>query len=133
MLAILLILGTFLSCFCWMLQLSNPCCFLNQLLNVRLMQGMALSSQKSPHHSDSLSMPHDTASPDEINGRATQIDHEPCPICHEKIMNQKMVFECGHVICCKCEQILPFHYFFFASVVLIDFLFCLVGVELFTG
>lgn len=68
------------------------------------MQGMALTSQKSPHCSDSLSMPHDTASPDEIKGSATQTDHEPCPICHEKIMNQKMVFECGHVICCKCEK-----------------------------
>ncbi|XP_042375333.1 E3 ubiquitin-protein ligase SHPRH-like [Zingiber officinale] len=68
---------------------------------LRYLKGMAFASQKSPHHSDSLSMPHDTAS-DEIKGSVTQTDHEPCPICHEKIMNQKMVFECGHVICCKC-------------------------------
>ncbi|XP_074582865.1 uncharacterized protein LOC141839101 isoform X2 [Curcuma longa] len=69
---------------------------------LRYLKGMALSSQKSPHHSDSLCMPHDTASPGEIKGNVTQTYHEPCPICHEKIMNQKMVFECGHVICCKC-------------------------------
>lgn len=27
---------------------------------------------------------------------------EACPICQEKLSIQKMVFQCGHVICCKC-------------------------------
>jgi E3 ubiquitin-protein ligase SHPRH len=30
-------------------------------------------------------------------------DEEACPICQEKLNNQKMVFPCGHVTCCKCE------------------------------
>lgn len=29
------------------------------------------------------------------------VDEEPCPICHEKLTKQKMVFQCGHVTCCK--------------------------------
>ncbi|KAH8480553.1 hypothetical protein H0E87_030722, partial [Populus deltoides] len=29
-------------------------------------------------------------------------DEEACPICQEKLNNQKMVFPCGHVTCCKC-------------------------------
>ncbi|XP_010554570.1 PREDICTED: E3 ubiquitin-protein ligase SHPRH [Tarenaya hassleriana] len=27
---------------------------------------------------------------------------EACPICHENLWNQKMVFQCGHTTCCKC-------------------------------
>ncbi|KAM7494701.1 hypothetical protein LguiB_029310 [Lonicera macranthoides] len=27
---------------------------------------------------------------------------EFCPVCQEKLSNQKMVFQCGHVTCCKC-------------------------------
>lgn len=30
-------------------------------------------------------------------------DEESCPVCQEKLSNQKMVFQCGHMICCKCE------------------------------
>lgn len=39
-------------------------------------------------------------------------DEEACPVCHEKLNNQKMVFQCGHVTCCKCEFFHPFplHY-----------------------
>ncbi|XP_022637826.1 E3 ubiquitin-protein ligase SHPRH isoform X3 [Vigna radiata var. radiata] len=29
-------------------------------------------------------------------------DDETCPVCQEKLGNQKMVFQCGHVTCCKC-------------------------------
>ncbi|XP_027104125.1 uncharacterized protein [Coffea arabica] len=29
-------------------------------------------------------------------------DVEFCPVCQEKLRGQKMVFQCGHVICCKC-------------------------------
>ncbi|XP_073020785.1 uncharacterized protein [Primulina eburnea] len=29
-------------------------------------------------------------------------DEESCPVCQEKLGNQKMVFQCGHVTCCKC-------------------------------
>jgi len=30
-------------------------------------------------------------------------DDETCPVCQEKLGNQKMVFPCGHVTCCKCK------------------------------
>lgn len=30
------------------------------------------------------------------------VAEEACPICQEKLINQKMVFQCGHVTCCKC-------------------------------
>lgn len=29
-------------------------------------------------------------------------DEESCPVCQEKLGNQKMVFQCGHMTCCKC-------------------------------
>lgn len=28
---------------------------------------------------------------------------EMCPVCQEKLSNRKMVFQCGHITCCKCE------------------------------
>lgn len=34
---------------------------------------------------------------------ASDIINEPCPICQEKFFDQKMVFQCGHFVCCKCE------------------------------
>ncbi|KAJ4793189.1 E3 ubiquitin-protein ligase SHPRH [Rhynchospora pubera] len=38
---------------------------------------------------------------------------EPCPICREKFSDRKMVFQCGHFLCCKCclqmsEQAAPY-------------------------
>ncbi|XVF81925.1 hypothetical protein PTKIN_Ptkin16aG0001600 [Pterospermum kingtungense] len=29
-------------------------------------------------------------------------NEDACPICQERLINQKMVFQCGHVTCCKC-------------------------------
>lgn len=26
-----------------------------------------------------------------------------CPVCQDKITTQKMVFQCGHLTCCKCK------------------------------
>ncbi|XP_042489288.1 E3 ubiquitin-protein ligase SHPRH isoform X2 [Macadamia integrifolia] len=31
-------------------------------------------------------------------------DDGACPVCQEKLNNQKMVFQCGHVTCCKCKS-----------------------------
>ncbi|KAJ3682918.1 hypothetical protein LUZ60_013145 [Juncus effusus] len=31
-----------------------------------------------------------------------EITEEPCPICREKFSDKKMVFQCGHFLCCKC-------------------------------
>lgn len=33
----------------------------------------------------------------------SKADEETCPICQEKLGNQKMVFQCGHFTCCKCK------------------------------
>lgn len=30
-------------------------------------------------------------------------DDESCPVCQETLSNRKMVFQCGHVTCCKCK------------------------------
>lgn len=32
-----------------------------------------------------------------------ETDDEACPVCQEKLNNRKMVFQCGHVICCNCK------------------------------
>lgn len=32
----------------------------------------------------------------------TKTNEETCPVCQENLGNQKMVFQCGHVTCCKC-------------------------------
>uniref|UniRef100_A0ACD5WM79 Uncharacterized protein n=1 Tax=Avena sativa TaxID=4498 RepID=A0ACD5WM79_AVESA len=32
----------------------------------------------------------------------SEISNEQCPVCQEKILEQKMVFQCGHSMCCKC-------------------------------
>lgn len=34
----------------------------------------------------------------------SKADEDSCPVCQEKLSNQKMVFQCGHITCCKCES-----------------------------
>ncbi|XP_008782680.2 E3 ubiquitin-protein ligase SHPRH isoform X1 [Phoenix dactylifera] len=74
---------------------------------LRYLKGMMLSNKKTEHEQvNSLPKPQDTAN------KATsslareeslyKTDDEPCPICQEGLGNRKMVFQCGHVICCKC-------------------------------
>lgn len=41
-------------------------------------------------------------SPKVENETLIKVHEEACPICQEKLSNQKMVFQCGHVTCCKC-------------------------------
>lgn len=36
------------------------------------------------------------------NACSTEDSEETCPVCQEKLSNRKMVFQCGHVTCCKC-------------------------------
>lgn len=31
---------------------------------------------------------------------------DSCPVCHEKLGSEKMVFQCGHVTCCKCNYLI---------------------------
>ncbi|KAK9283240.1 hypothetical protein L1049_011476 [Liquidambar formosana] len=75
---------------------------------LRYLKGLVLSKQKlqleSPNNS---SLTQDTAtfatSPaEERNEYLVKADEESCPVCQEKLSNRKMVFQCGHVTCCKC-------------------------------
>lgn len=34
----------------------------------------------------------------------TKADVESCPVCQEQLGSQKMVFQCGHITCCKCKS-----------------------------
>ncbi|KAK1409267.1 hypothetical protein QVD17_35793 [Tagetes erecta] len=36
------------------------------------------------------------------NKKSVQLVDDTCPVCQEKLSNQKMVFRCGHSTCCKC-------------------------------
>lgn len=73
-----------------------------------LLQGLVKQKTQNDHP-NVLSVPQDTS--DSITSHyhkrvedPAKGDDEPCPICHEKLSNQKMVFQCGHVTCCKCKN-----------------------------
>ncbi|KAJ6297117.1 hypothetical protein OIU78_022778 [Salix suchowensis] len=74
---------------------------------LRYLKGLVLSKQKPTSESSDNSllteemdvMPLKT---DKISEYLPKDDEEACPICQEKLNNQKMVFPCGHVTCCKC-------------------------------
>ncbi|KAI7749310.1 hypothetical protein M8C21_023645 [Ambrosia artemisiifolia] len=36
------------------------------------------------------------------NEKSVQLEDDTCPVCQERLSNQKMVFRCGHSTCCKC-------------------------------
>ncbi|KAI3800036.1 hypothetical protein L1987_35343 [Smallanthus sonchifolius] len=36
------------------------------------------------------------------NEKSVQSEDDTCPVCQERLSNQKMVFRCGHSTCCKC-------------------------------
>lgn len=72
-------------------------------------QGLVLSKQRSP-----LESPNDSSLTQEKcslstsselkSGCVPKAHEETCPVCQEKLSNQKMVFQCGHVTCCKCKS-----------------------------
>uniref|UniRef100_A0A1D1XWD7 E3 ubiquitin-protein ligase SHPRH n=1 Tax=Anthurium amnicola TaxID=1678845 RepID=A0A1D1XWD7_9ARAE len=55
-----------------------------------------------PKLQDSQDPSSSTAYPPYELENPSKADDHLCPICHEKLGNQKMVFQCGHVTCCKC-------------------------------
>ncbi|EEE67827.1 hypothetical protein OsJ_25598 [Oryza sativa Japonica Group] len=74
---------------------------------LRYLKGLVLSNKKPlGKHGESLpesgnSVAIATSIP-ATGQTASDIINEPCPICQEKIFDQKMVFQCGHFVCCKC-------------------------------
>ncbi|KAJ4825655.1 hypothetical protein Tsubulata_038885 [Turnera subulata] len=74
---------------------------------LRYLKGLVLSKQKSPSQSSEDSsltqeMPAMSTVSEKISEGLSKDNEEACPICHEKLNNQKMVFQCGHFTCCKC-------------------------------
>lgn len=73
---------------------------------LRYLKGLVQSKQK-----DAVKTSSDSLLNQEIATISTSVEQkseylskaeEACPICHENLSKQKMVFQCGHVICCKC-------------------------------
>ncbi|KAH1262852.1 E3 ubiquitin-protein ligase SHPRH [Glycine max] len=74
---------------------------------LRYLKGLVQSKQKLQFESPTSSSftRETTATPnstEEKDALLSKSDDETCPICQEKLGKQKMVFQCGHVTCCKC-------------------------------
>ncbi|KAI3720920.1 hypothetical protein L2E82_31919 [Cichorium intybus] len=72
---------------------------------LRYLKGLVQSKQ--PVHSEGEKDPShelimDSNSNSIKEGRHGQSADDTCPVCQEKLGNQKMVFQCGHLTCCKC-------------------------------
>lgn len=75
---------------------------------LRYLKGLVQSKQKLQLECpDNLSLIQDTTTlvtshAEERTGHVVKADEESCPVCQEKLSNRRMVFQCGHVTCCKC-------------------------------
>ncbi|XP_058747815.1 uncharacterized protein LOC131620688 [Vicia villosa] len=74
---------------------------------LRYLKGLVQSKQKlSLESPDNSSCTQDTnamsSSTEERVELISKTNEETCPICQEKLGHQRMVFQCGHVTCCKC-------------------------------
>ncbi|XP_017984679.1 PREDICTED: E3 ubiquitin-protein ligase SHPRH isoform X1 [Theobroma cacao] len=74
---------------------------------LRYLKGLVLSKNKLPmESSDNSALTQDmTTMSTSIEQKSTclpKADGEACPVCQERLSNQKMVFQCGHITCCKC-------------------------------
>ncbi|KAL6896865.1 hypothetical protein ACP4OV_007437 [Aristida adscensionis] len=75
---------------------------------LRYLKGLVLCTKKTPYKHGEESLPKsgntlDTATSSHGSRQTiSDISHEPCPICQEKFFDEKMVFLCGHFVCCKC-------------------------------
>ncbi|KAL9247813.1 hypothetical protein vseg_021203 [Gypsophila vaccaria] len=65
---------------------------------LRYLQGLVTSKHKTKPNSEAAA-PLDSL-PKKETAVKTAVDM--CPICQETLQNQRMVFQCGHVTCCKC-------------------------------
>ncbi|KAL2227323.1 UNVERIFIED_CONTAM: E3 ubiquitin-protein ligase SHPRH [Sesamum indicum] len=68
---------------------------------LRYLKGLVQSNQNMKSESFDASTVTEVAAVS-ANGCIAKADAESCPVCHEQLGNQKMVFQCGHVTCCKC-------------------------------
>lgn len=77
-------------------------------------QGLIESTQKqvseSPDPSSLIQETVKASAPVEQKDETLLKPEESCPICHETLRNQKMVFQCGHTTCCNCKDLTSFIY-----------------------
>ncbi|KAK6932900.1 SNF2, N-terminal [Dillenia turbinata] len=78
---------------------------------LRYLQGLVLSKEKAQIQ-DMVNMPltQDRATTLTMHAQVS-VDAETCPVCHENLRNQKMVFQCAHFTCCKCFFAMTEHRF----------------------
>ncbi|XP_052201128.1 uncharacterized protein LOC127807364 isoform X2 [Diospyros lotus] len=75
---------------------------------LRYLKGLIQSKQKMQVENtncpslDEVAMVSSSSTTEEETGSVVKADEETCPVCQEKLQNQKMVFQCGHITCCKC-------------------------------
>ncbi|GFY84449.1 RING-finger, DEAD-like helicase, PHD and SNF2 domain-containing protein [Actinidia rufa] len=75
---------------------------------LRYLKGLVESKQKMQVENpnslslDEVAVVSSTSVVEKETGCVVKADEEACPVCQEKLANQKMVFQCGHVTCCKC-------------------------------
>ncbi|XP_051143623.1 uncharacterized protein LOC127260028 isoform X2 [Andrographis paniculata] len=68
---------------------------------LRYLKGLVQSNQKLKSDGfDTLAVSEESVV--SANRGLSGLDTVSCPVCQEQIGNQKMVFQCGHVTCCKC-------------------------------
>ncbi|KAI3952838.1 hypothetical protein MKX01_006881 [Papaver californicum] len=75
---------------------------------LRYLKGLVLSRQKiqldrpnSPANVDTDNSSSASPRTREQNGCINKAEDEACPVCQEKLQHEKMVFQCGHVTCCR--------------------------------
>ncbi|KAI3458420.1 hypothetical protein Pfo_015083 [Paulownia fortunei] len=68
---------------------------------LRYLKGLVQSNQNMKSESFDASAAAEAAELS-ANECIAKADAESCPVCQEQLGNQKMVFQCGHVTCCKC-------------------------------
>ncbi|XP_073129793.1 uncharacterized protein [Henckelia pumila] len=69
---------------------------------LRFLKGLVQSKRSTCSESLGTLTVTETAVISENGFLAKADDEASCPVCQEKLGNQKMVFQCGHMTCCKC-------------------------------
>nr|XP_043631781.1 E3 ubiquitin-protein ligase SHPRH [Erigeron canadensis] len=75
---------------------------------LRYLKGLVKRKQNSnsegkcvPSEAQPLTNSHANSLGKKENEKLVQLE-DACPVCQERLSNQKMVFQCGHITCCKC-------------------------------
>ncbi|XP_015877624.2 uncharacterized protein LOC107414045 isoform X2 [Ziziphus jujuba] len=76
---------------------------------LRYLKGLVKAKQKTTSENpDNSSLTEEVSAVTELsctepkNERILKADDETCPVCQDMLSTRKMVFQCGHVTCCKC-------------------------------